>query len=216
MAEPKYCCFFVSRDQDLTEIFELGFRVNEKFLSLNEEYRDFETNHIWNLDDGWIRVLAEDPTQHEGWAYKDWYGPNNAPELYEYEDAPFYSHIVTYEEYLALLEEFQKEVETFNPGDIVKIKSRFDANNDPDFYWNLIVTDVDDNDFVDGFFFASKCIEGKLTTTNHLKTIDWIVCGYDSEDNTYEVKHYDQSLDGMAVYMTFKAEDLTLVRGVDG
>ena len=102
MVEPAYYVFFVRERQDLSEIFDLGFRVKGSFVRDYSDWRRFSENHIWPKENGWIRVSREDPTEHLGQSFGHNYTPEKIPSVYR-EDGDWPCEVITYDEYVEML-----------------------------------------------------------------------------------------------------------------
>lgn len=102
MAEPAYYVFFVRERQDLSEIFDLGFRVRDTLVRDYPDWRQFPEDHIWPKQNGWIRVSREDPTEHLGQSFGANYTPEAIPTVY-LEDGDWPCEVITYDQYVEML-----------------------------------------------------------------------------------------------------------------
>ena len=102
MAEPAYYIFFVRERQDLSEIFDLGFRVRADYVRGYSNWRQFAEDHIWPQSNGWIRVYREDPTRHLGQSFGNNYTPEKIPTVY-LEDGDWPYEVITYDQYVEML-----------------------------------------------------------------------------------------------------------------
>ena len=102
MSEPKYYCFFVNHCQNLSEIFDLGFRVKDTLDNGYSDWRQFAEDHIWPKENGWIRVSREEPTEHLGQSFGNIFTPETIPTVY-LEDGCWPCEVITYDQYVELL-----------------------------------------------------------------------------------------------------------------
>ena len=102
MAEPKYYIFFVRDCQNLSEIFDLGFRVKDTLVRDYPDWRQFDKDHIWPKTNGWIRVSRQHPTEHLGQSYGNSCTPETIPSVY-LEDGTWPCEVITYDQYVELL-----------------------------------------------------------------------------------------------------------------
>lgn len=102
MAQFEYYAFFVSERQDLSEIFDLGFRVSQHLTKDFSNWRQFAEDHIWPQRNGWIRVSHEHPAEHLGQSFGNRHTPEIVPNVY-LENGEWPCEIITYDQYVELL-----------------------------------------------------------------------------------------------------------------
>ena len=102
MAEPEFYIFFVRDCQNLSEIFDLGFRVRTDLVLDYPDWREFAEDHIWPKTNDWIRVSREDPTKHCGQSFGNNYTPEKIPTVY-LEDGNWPCEVITYDQYVEML-----------------------------------------------------------------------------------------------------------------
>lgn len=102
MAEPEFYTFFVRERQDLSEIFDLGFRVKDDFVEKYSDWRRFAEDYLWPKQNGWIRVSREDPTEHLGQSFGNKFTPETIPSAY-LEDGAWPCEVITYDQYVEIL-----------------------------------------------------------------------------------------------------------------